>query len=174
MLHAARIGRSIAASIGLAALCSSGSVDARPETTQTIRRHFTPADPERGRYQYVPFDVPRGVTEMTIAYRYDTAAGASVIDLGLIEPGPLTLGSTKSRGYSGGATRSVTIGRDRATPGYLAGPIPAGQWHVPPGLYKVADAGVDVDVDVTLHRETDPPWPIVPTEDMAVLTPRPT
>jgi hypothetical protein len=174
MLHAARIGRSIAASIALAALCSSGSVDARPETTQTSRRHFTPADRERGRYQYVPFDVPNGITEFRITYRYEAAGGASVIDLGLIEPGPLTLGATKFRGYSGGATRSVTIARYWATPGYLAGPIPAGQWHVLLGLYKVADAGVDVDVDVTWHRGTDPPWPIVSNEDMAVPTPRPT
>ena len=156
MLHAARVDGLIAASIALAALSASGHVEARPSTTQTIRRHFTPADRERGRYQYVPFDVPRGVTEMTIAYRYDTAAGASVIDLGLIEPGPLTLGSTKFRGYSGGATRSVTIGRDRATPGYLAGPIPAGQWPVLLGLYKVAPDGVDVDVDITLHQDTEP------------------
>jgi PHP domain len=160
MLHAARIGRSIAASIALAALCSSGSVDARPETTQTIRRHFTPADRERGRYQYVPFDVPHSVTEMTIAYRYDTAAGASVIDLGLIEPGPLTLGSTKFRGYSGGATRTVTIAPDRATPGYLAGPIPYGQWNVLLGLYKIADAGVDVDIEITV-RDGMPAPPLI-------------
>jgi hypothetical protein len=160
MLYAARIGRSIAASIALAALCSSGSVDARPETTQTIRRHFTPADRERGRYQYVPFDVPRGVTEMTIAYRYDAAAGASVIDLGLIEPGPLTLGATKFRGYSGGATRTVTIAPDRATPGYLAGPIPYGQWNVLLGLYKIADAGVDVDIEITV-RDGMPAPPLI-------------
>jgi hypothetical protein len=126
-------------------------------STETIRRHFTPADRERGRYQYVPFEVPRGTTEMTIAYRYDAAGGASVIDLGLIEPGPLTLGATKFRGYSGGATRSVTISAARATPGYLAGPIPAGQWHVLLGLYKVAPGGVDVDIDVTLRQDSEPP-----------------
>src|SRR6185436_4680640 len=134
----------------------SPDVDARPLTKQTITRHFTPADRERGRYQYVPFDVPNGVTEMTIAYRYDTAAGASVVDLGLIEPGPLTLGATKFRGYSGGATRTVTIGRDRSTPGYLPGPIPAGRWHVLLGLYKVAPSGVDVDIDITLGAVADP------------------
>jgi len=157
MLRPARIGQAIAASITLAALYPSGRVDARPQTKQTIRRHFTPADRERGRYQYVPFDVPDGLSEITIAYRYDTAAGASVIDLGVIEPGPLTLGSTKFRGYSGGATRSVTIGRDRATPGYLAGPIPPGQWHVLLGLYKVAPDGVDVDIDITLRDDAVAP-----------------
>jgi len=155
MLHAGRIGAAIAASIALAALWTSGRVDARPSTTQTIRRHFTPPDRERGRYQYVPFDVPDGLSEISVAYRYDPAAGASVIDLGVIEPGPLTLGATAFRGYSGGATRTVTIGRDRSTPGYLAGPIPAGQWHVLLGLYKVAPGGVDVDIDITLGGVAD-------------------
>jgi len=155
MLPSPRISAAIAAPIAIAALWTSGRVEARPSTTQTIRRHFTPADRERGRYQYVPFDVPRGVTEMTIAYRYDSAAGASVIDLGVIEPGPLTLGATAFRGYSGGATRTVTIGRDRSTPGYLAGPIAAGQWHVLLGLYTVAPVGVDVDIDITLGAIAD-------------------
>ena len=131
--------------------------DAHAATTrQTIRRHFTPADRDSGRYQYVPFDVGPGVTEMTIEYRYDTASGASAIDLGVIEPGPLTLGATSFRGYSGGATRTVTIGRARATPGYLAGSIPAGQWHVMLGLYRIAPAGVDVDIDITLRAESEP------------------
>jgi hypothetical protein len=151
----AKAAAAIAASVALAALWTSGRLDARPSTTQTIRRHFTPADRERGRYQYVSFDVPDGLSEITIAYRYDTAAGASVIDLGVIEPGPLTLGATTFRGYSGGATRTVTIGRDHSTPGYLAGPIPAGQWHVLLGLYKVAPGGVDVDIDITLGAVAD-------------------
>ena len=138
MLSAARVGAAIASSLAIVMASLSYRVDARPLAKQTIRRHFTPADRERGRYQYVPFDVPSGVTEMTIAYRYDASAGASVIDLGLIEPGPLTLGATAFRGYSGGATRSVTIGRIRSTAGYLAGPIPAGEWQVLLGLYKVA------------------------------------
>ena len=44
MLPVARIGAAIAASIALAALWTSDRVDARPQTKQTIRRHFTPAD----------------------------------------------------------------------------------------------------------------------------------
>jgi len=157
MLSAARVGAAIASSLAIVMASLSYRVDARPLAKQTIRRHFTPADRERGRYQYVPFDVPSGVTEMTIAYRYDATAGASVIDLGLIEPGPLTLGATAFRGYSGGATRSVTIGRIRSTAGYLAGPIPAGEWHVLLGLYKVAPDGVDVDIDITLRDDGEPP-----------------
>jgi PHP domain-containing protein len=121
--------------------------------TETIRRHFTQADRERGRYQYVPVRVRDGVTRLTIAYRYDAADGASVIDLGLFEPGSLELGTRAFRGYSGGAVRSITIERDHATPGYRPGSIPAGEWHVLLGLYKVAAAGVDVDIDITTSAE---------------------
>jgi len=136
------------------ALASWGLLQPRgAPATETIRRHFTEADRERGRYQYVPVRVREGVTRLTIAYRYDAADGASVIDLGLFEPGSLELGTRAFRGYSGGAVRSVTIERDHATPGYRPGPIPAGEWHVLLGLYKVAAAGVDVDIDIATSAE---------------------
>ncbi len=80
MLPAVRALVSYGALLALVVASQSSRADAGLETTrQSIRRHFTPADRERGRYQHVPFDVPRNVTEMTIAYRYDTAAGASVV-----------------------------------------------------------------------------------------------
>ena len=113
---------------------------------QTITRHFTPTDRVSGRYQYVPFEVPRGATQVRISYQYDKAAGANVVDLGLFEPGPLTLGTPAFRGYSGGAKSEVSIATDQATPGYVPGPLPPGTWHVLLGLYRVAEAGVDVTV----------------------------
>jgi hypothetical protein len=126
----------------------------------TIRRHFTRADRDTGRYQYVPVEVAAGVTELTISYRYSgDGGGETVVDLGLFEPGPLSLGTRAFRGYSGGSQRTVTIARDHATPGYLPGPIPAGQWHVLLGLYQVAPDGVDVDIDVTTTSGANPARP---------------
>jgi hypothetical protein len=123
----------------------------------TIHRHFTRNDRETARYQYVPVDVAAGVESITITYRYSgDSAGASTIDLGLFEPGPLTLGTASFRGYSGGARRTITVGRTAASPGYRAGPLPAGTWHVLLGLYKVAAEGVDVDIDVVESREPQP------------------
>lgn len=125
-----------------------------PVANQTIRRHFTPADRDSGRYQYVPVQVPAGVTQLTVTYRYTgDGGGETVVDLGLFQPGPLSLGTPAFRGYSGGAQRTITIARGHATPGYLPGPIPAGEWHVLLGLYQVAPAGVDVEVDVTTTAE---------------------
>lgn len=122
---------------------------------RTIRRHFSSADRESGRYQYVPFDVAPGTESLTIAYRYDSKDGASVVDLGLFEPGPLTLGSAAFRGYSGGAQQAITVGGRTASPGYRAGGLPPGTWHVLLGLYKVAADGVDVEIEVAAHRTAD-------------------
>ena len=46
-----------------------------------------------------------------------------------------------------------------ATPGYWPGPLPAGEWHVMLGLYKVAESGVDVQVTVDTGSEPRPPGP---------------
>ena len=97
---------------------------------QTITRRFTPDDQRVGRYQYVPFDVPPGATRLDVTYSYDAAGGDNVVDLGLFEPGSLALNTRAFRGYSGGARRSVSIAPDQATPGYRAGPLPAGRWKI--------------------------------------------
>ncbi len=77
---------------GLADLVAAPS-PAVPEARREQRLHFTAQDREVGRYQYVPVTVPAGTTRLTIAYAYDKAGGANVVDLGLFEPGPLDLGT---------------------------------------------------------------------------------
>jgi hypothetical protein len=129
----------------------------RPPSQQRIERHFTPADRESGRYQYLPFDVPDGIESIAIGYEYDGRNGASVIDLGLFEPGPVALGSTAFRGYSGGAQKAIVVGRESASPGYRAGGVPAGTWHILLGLYRVAPEGVDVRVSITLTPRSTVP-----------------
>jgi hypothetical protein len=130
-----------------------GSPGAASQTPQTITRHYTPADRERDRYVYVPFTVPEGTTELRVRYEYDRANGQNTIDLGVFEPGSLEIGTAAMRGYSGGAKTEFSIGEHRATPGYKAGPLPAGQWHVMLGLYSVAETGVDVTITVHAFRE---------------------
>jgi hypothetical protein len=115
-----------------------------------LRKHFAPGGP---RYEYVPFDVSADAASITITYSYTGDDGTSVIDVGLFEPGPLTLGTPAFRGYSGGAQRTITVGRRNASPGYRTGPLPAGTWHVMLGMYKVAPAGVDVEITIAVTRE---------------------
>jgi predicted metal-dependent phosphoesterase TrpH len=153
--------------IALIAGLAAAGADAPPGATpapppQTIRVHVTARDAQLRRYHEVPFEVPPGTTRLDVAYRYDRAGGASVIDLGLWEPGPLALGAALSRGWSGGERQAVFVAVDGATPGYWPGPIPAGRWHVGLGLYRVADGGVDVEVTVTTSQGGAGSTPAVP------------
>ncbi|HTI38386.1 MAG TPA: CehA/McbA family metallohydrolase [Vicinamibacterales bacterium] len=126
---------------------SAPAAAAGQRTTET--RHYTQQDQQTKRYVYVPVNVPAGTTSLTVSYEYDRAGGANTVDLGLYEPGPLTLGTPAFRGYSGGAQDTVTVAVDHASPGYWPGPLPPGEWHVLLGLYQVGPGGVDVTVTST-------------------------
>lgn len=117
----------------------------------TITHRYLPADRVAGRYQYIPFEVPRGAVRIRIQQEYDRAGGAHAVDLGLLEPGPLDLGSRALRGWSGGARSEIVLTPDSATPGYRPGPLPAGRWHVILGLYRVGEGGVDVTLRITIE-----------------------
>jgi hypothetical protein len=134
-----------------AAIAATASFGAQPKPAPTriaIAKHFTPADQVSGRYQYLPFDVPKGTGQLRVTYQYDRANGETVVDLGLFDPGPLDLGTTAFRGYSGGARSEVVINSFSATPGYRPGAPSPGRWHVMLGLYRVGAAGVDVSVSI--------------------------
>jgi predicted metal-dependent phosphoesterase TrpH len=124
---------------------------ARPKRT-TITKRYTPADQVKGRYQYVPFDVPQDTGTLRVRYEYDRAGGDNVVDLGVFEPGPLTLNNKSFRGYSGGARSEFEITTRRATPGYVPGRISIGRWSLLLGLYRVSAKGVEVKITV----ETSP------------------
>jgi len=147
--------RFLAAACALLSLIQTASPPAA-QAVQILLRHFDPADRESARYHYVAFDVADGTERLTINYRYNGDDGTNVIDLGLFQPGSLALGSAAFRGYSGGARRTIFVGREASSPGYRTGPLPPGRWHVLLGLYKVAPGGVDVTVEVTATNHARP------------------
>jgi hypothetical protein len=141
----------------LLALITTGFVpEAQNPPAVVLRKHFAPGG---ARYQYVPFDVPADAASITITYSYTGDDGTSVIDLGLFEPGPLAMGTPAFRGYSGGNQRTVTVGLRTSSPGYRTGPLPAGTWQVLLGMYRVAPAGVDVEITIAVTREVSPASP---------------
>ena len=146
----------VTAIVLLAAPLARGDQPAGGPRHTTLAKRFTAADQVSGRYQYLPFDVPPDTGTLRITYQYDRANGENVIDLGLFEPGPLDLGTRAFRGYSGGSKATVILGPSETTPGYRAGPLPQGQWHVLLGLYKVSASGVDVRVSVETHEGPTP------------------
>jgi hypothetical protein len=132
-----------------------------------IKEHFAP---DAARYQYLPFEVSPGTRSITVSYSVAGEPGASVIDLGLFEAGTAP-GMPVFRGYSGGAQRTVTVGERSASPGYWSGPLRAGTWQAMLGLYKVAPAGVDVQLTVTESREDSAaPTPAAPASARPAAT----
>jgi len=128
-----------------------------------IKAHFTPKQQQVDRYVQVPFDVAQGTTRIDIDLKYDRANGDNVVDLGLLEPGSLELGTRAFRGWTGGERSTIFVSASDATPGYWPGPIQAGQWNVGLGLYKVGASGVDVEVTVrTSSAPITEPMPSLP------------
>ena len=74
-------------------------------------------------YFEVPFTVPPGVHRISVDFQYDGKQQRSVLDLGIADP-------ERFRGASGGNKGHFTISETDATPSYLPGSIPSGQWKL--------------------------------------------
>lgn len=104
----------------------------------------------RAQYQHyneVPFDLPAGVTRVTIRLTYGGREQRSVVDLGLRDP-------QRFRGWSGGTRDHMTLSTEDATPGYLPGPLPAGRWAVILGVPNIREgARAPYEVQVFIERQ---------------------
>jgi hypothetical protein len=115
------------------------------------------------KFTYLPFEVPENIGRIDVAYHYDSAIGSdpaltggNTIDIGIFDPRGIDCHASGYRGWSGSARPSFFIALDAATPGYMAGPIPPGCWHILLGPYKIAPAGCRYQVTITL-TPTDQP-----------------
>ena len=86
-------------------------------------------------YKPVTFDVPPGVTRLTVAFDYTGKDQKTVVDIGLMDP-------QRFRGWSGGNKRGFTLAVEDATPSYLPGPLPAGRWTLLLGVPNTRAATV--------------------------------
>jgi PHP domain len=89
-------------------------------------------------WHYLPVEIPSGTAALRVTLSYPRDSGA-VLDLGCFDPAGF-------RGWSGGARMSFVVAELGATPGYLAGPIPAGLWQVVIGLHVVPLEGMPYTV----------------------------
>jgi hypothetical protein len=104
----------------------------------------------------LPVEVPAGVGELAVRYRYDRppappGTAGNALDLGVLDQ------RAEVRGWSGGARDGFSISRTGATPGYLPGPIGPGTWQVVLGPYTVDPRGLGWEVEVILGE--GPPGP---------------
>jgi hypothetical protein len=74
-------------------------------------------------YFDVPFTVPSGIHRITVAFENLGRDQHTVLDLGIADP-------VRFRGASGGNKNGFTISDTDATPSYLPGAIPPGQWKL--------------------------------------------
>ncbi|WP_199826217.1 CehA/McbA family metallohydrolase [Streptomyces sp. SBT349] len=141
------------------------------EQTRTVRGHLETGAPD---FVYLPVRVPRGVRRIAVSYTYDSPAvppgtHGNALDIGVFDERGTDLPGRGFRGWSGGARTGFAISAEEATPGYLAGPVNEGTWHVALGPYTVAPGGLDYEVTVTLtHGATgSTPRPVYPPERAA-------
>jgi hypothetical protein len=98
--------------------------------------------------------VPAGAAGLSIGLAYEPPD--AILDLGLFGPGPLDGPAAAFRGWSGSERSQVFVSDRWATPGYLAGPIEPGDWHLVLGLVHLPRGGctyrVTVDVLAPEHE----------------------
>ncbi|MGC8780203.1 MAG: hypothetical protein ACP5UQ_04980, partial [Anaerolineae bacterium] len=107
-------------------------------------------------YLLVPFDMPAGMAQLAVQYRFSGAVDASitdgsgnVIDIGIWDSRGAAFKTVGFRGWSGSDRRSFVVGRpEETTPGYVAGPLQPGRWHVVLGLYQVRQDGCEIELDI--------------------------
>ncbi|WP_026247352.1 MULTISPECIES: CehA/McbA family metallohydrolase [unclassified Streptomyces] len=139
-----------------------------PEQSRTVTGHLPVGAPD---FVYLPVDVPHGVRELAVAYRYDKppvpdGTAGNACDIGIFDERGTALGGAGFRGWSGGARTEFFLRADDATPGYLPGPINAGTWHIALAPYTVAPQGLDYEVTVTVRHgpRGTTPKPVHPPE----------
>jgi len=128
-----------------------GGAPLRPSEAATRPWRVISGELNRAGYEHyteVPFDLPAGVTRLTIRFRYGGKEQRSVLDLGLRDP-------QRFRGWSGGARDHMTLSVEDATPGYLPGPLPAGRWAVILGGPNIRE-GAHVPYEVRIFLEQRP------------------
>lgn len=128
--------------LSLGLLAAAGPVAAQDLTLTGV---MTGA--EHQTYREVPFRVPAGVTSVTIEFSYTGKDEKSVIDIGLRDP-------VRFRGWSGGNKAGFTLTETWATPSYLPGPLPAGEWKLILGVPNLRkDARADYAAKITFGRD---------------------
>ncbi|WP_030595342.1 CehA/McbA family metallohydrolase [Streptomyces fulvoviolaceus] len=145
-------GAAVALTLGSVSFASAAGVADGDQETRTIRGTLPTGSPD---FVYVPVEVPSGVREIKVAYTYDrptvpSGTAGNALDIGIFDERGTELGGRGFRGWSGGARTEFFLRGDDATPGYIAGRVRAGTWHVALGPYTVAPQGLTYEITITL------------------------
>lgn len=81
-------------------------------------------------YKEIPFNVPPGVTRLSVEFSYTDKEQRTTIDLGIFD-------GERFRGWSGGNKSQFTLAVTDATPSFLPGPIRPGRWFLLLGVPNI-------------------------------------
>ncbi len=105
-------------------------------------------DRDKNPIVYLPFEVPPRTSRIDVQYSYDAE---NILDIGILDPNVAAFPSRSGfRGWSGSARSSFFVATDSATPGYIAGEIPADSWQIMLGLAKITLSGCSYRVEISL------------------------
>ncbi len=111
-------------------------------------------------YVHLPFQMETGATRLEVEYHYSDQIGSdpqleggNTLDLGVFDEQGIDFLSAGFRGWSGSERATFFISENDAAPGYLAGPLNLGTWHVLLGLYKIAPHGCQYQVSIRMTRD---------------------
>jgi hypothetical protein len=109
-------------------------------------------------YRLLPFSVPPGTERLSVEFSYTGAPEKTVIDIGLFDP-------ERFRGWSGGDKPGFTISATDATPSYLPGPLPSGEWKLLLGIPNIRPTSSSTyTARIFLSRSIEPA-PVVLSEN---------
>jgi sugar phosphate isomerase/epimerase len=115
--------------------------------------------------KYLPFDVPEGVTRITIHREFEHGPDATkknTVDFGLFD----NRGTEKGfRGWQGGSPGDFVVTGEAATcsPHALPGPLPAGRWSIAQYYLVGAPAGLGYRYTITFSSDGPKPPKAFPT-----------
>ena len=121
----------------------------------SMHRHFADQVTVRDAKRHLPhhFNVPEGATQLTIHFQCESAAVNGLDPM-------LTLSLFDANGFRGARHRGgnqhvVTIDAEAATPGYLPGPLPSGEWLVQIDAHRIAPgATLYYTLDIEIGMES--------------------
>jgi len=121
------------------------------QTKPDITLKGTITESQNNTYVEAPFNVPEGIVSITVTFRYTGKDQHTALDLGLFDP-------ERFRGWSGGNKDHFTVGTTNATPSYLPGPLPAGQWKLLIGVPNIRQSVTsEYEADIFFTRDNRAP-----------------
>ncbi len=100
------------------------------------------------------FAVPTDAAQIEVCLRFAPAAGqdlTNLITLSVYDPNGF-----RGAGHRGGAEHRVSLAASQATPGYLPGPLPAGEWTVELDTHRIMPGEpVNYWLEVTVRNSLD-------------------